>query len=64
MKGSKSRVVIFIYPLAPVIPAGAHQTTVRPFDGEKVHWTFSVSRLTSRRARGCINRSFMTSKKS
>jgi hypothetical protein len=46
--------LVFFDPLTPVIPAGAHQTTVRPFGGEKVHRTFSVSRLTSLGERGSV----------
>jgi len=41
--------------LAPTlaVPAGAHMNRVRPFGGEKVHWTFSYFRLTPRkRGRG------------
>jgi hypothetical protein len=52
--GERARVrayQIVIYPLAPLIPAGAHHNMVHPFGGEKVHWTFSLSPLTSRRER-------------
>jgi hypothetical protein len=43
--------LFFIDPLTPDIPAGVHQNIVHPFGGEKVHWTFSFFRLTSRRVR-------------
>src|SRR3989344_7192838 len=39
-------------PPSPPVPAGAHERHVRPFGGEKVHWTFSSFRLTSREGRG------------
>ena len=39
-------------PLTPIVPAGAQKNRLRPFGGEKVHWTFSCFRLTSRRERG------------
>ena len=34
--------------LTPVIPAGAQMNHLRPLGGEKVHWTFSCFRLSSR----------------
>ena len=41
---------------SPFVPAGAHELHVHPFGGEKVHWTFSCFRLTSREGRGEVGR--------
>ena len=39
---------------SPLLPARAQKNRLRPFSGEKVHWTFSCFRLTSRR-RGVLS---------
>ena len=39
---------------SPLLPARAQKNRPRPFGGEKVHWTFSCFRLTSRR-RGVLS---------
>ena len=41
--------------LTPVVPAGAQKNRLRPLGGEKVHWTFSCFRLSSRRGREFFN---------
>jgi hypothetical protein len=32
---------MYLTPPTLNIPAGAHKNSMRPFAGEKVHWTFS-----------------------
>ena len=39
---------------SPLLPARAQKNRLRPFGGEKVHWTFSCFRLTSR-GRGVLS---------